>query len=359
MFLRKQEVNILSAEVRLASIGSGLIGQVHARILAQLESCNYVAISDSDPAKKAIADSYGVKFYTDYREMIEKEELDGVIVSIPNELHTPVGTYCAEHGLHVFMEKPIASSIEDAKQLIESVEKNKVQLLIGHHRRFNPLMVAMKGILQRGELGNIVGISMLWEMYKPSEYFVQGPWRKRKGGGPILINLIHEIDNLRYIYGEIDRVYAEVSNKGRGFEVEDTVGVTLRMRDGAIANILLSDTVPSKWAYEQTMGEFDHFYQGRGNIYHFFGDKASLAFPEMLKIYYPDEKKAGWQYPLKMEKLELSSASPYPEQMEHFVRVVKGEELPRTNGRDALTTLKVTMAVHESGLSHMPVEFDA
>jgi predicted dehydrogenase len=347
----------MSRKVRLASIGTGMIGQVHARALAKLDCCEYTAIADMDPARKELADSLRVKYYLDFKEMIAREKLDGVVISVPNEKHAEAGSYCADHGLHVFMEKPIASCVADAERLIESTKKNGVQLLIGHHRRFNPLINATKGILEKKELGNIVGINMLWAMYKPSDYFLNsGEWRRRKGGGPILINIIHEIDNLRYLYGEIERIYAEVNNKARNFEVEDTIGVTIRMKDGAIATILLSDTVPSKWAYEQTMGENDFFFRGKGNTYHFLGDKGSLAFPEMLKIYYEDKNRAGWQYPLKMEKLNLKSADPYPAQMEHFCKVVQGMDSPRTSGEDALQSLKVTMALRDSGLTHRAID---
>ncbi|MCK4516513.1 MAG: Gfo/Idh/MocA family oxidoreductase, partial [Spirochaetaceae bacterium] len=218
-----------------------------------------------------------------------------------------------------------------------------------------PLMTAMKGILEREELGRIVGISMIWGMYKPAEYFVEGPWRKEPGGGPILINIIHEIDNLRYMYGEIESVYAEVSNAARGFEVEDTIGLTLRLKDGAIANILLTDTAPSIWAYEATMGENDHFFPGNGNIYHFFGDQGSIAFPEMLKVSYADGSPRGWQHPLKTEHLDLKSANPYPAQIRHFCNVALGNETPRTTGRDALQSLKVTMGVIKSAKTHRRV----
>ena len=349
----------MSARARLASIGAGMIGLVHARSLSTEELCEYVAICDMDPSKKEVAESYGVAYYSDYREMIDKEKLDGVIVAVPNDGHATVGSYCADHGLHLFMDKPIAPTVAEAEVLIESAERNNVQLAIGHHRRFNPLMAAMKGILEREELGRIVGISMIWGMYKPAEYFVQGPWRKKPGGGPILINLIHEIDNLRYLYGEIASVYAEVSNATRGFEVEDTIGLTLRLKDGAIANILLTDTAPSIWAYEATMGEFDHFFPGGGNIYHFFGDKGSLAFPEMLKVSYPEGGPRGWQHPLEIEHLDLKSASPYPAQIRHFCNVVLGNETPRTTGRDALQSLKVTMAVVESGKTHRSVSISS
>jgi predicted dehydrogenase len=149
-----------------------------------------------------------------------------------------------------------------------------------------------------------------------------------------------------------------VSNAARGFEVEDTVGLTLKLTDGAIANILLSDTVPSIWAYEATMREFDHFYPCNGNIYHFFGDKGSLAFPEMLKVTYPSDGPWSWRSPVLQEHLDLKTSDPYPAQIHHFCNVVLGNETPRTSGRDALQTLKVTMAVVESGKTHAPVRIE-
>ncbi len=347
----------MKERARLASIGVGMIGTVHTKSLKREERCEYVAMCDSDPAKKEAADAAGIPFYRDYVEMIETEKLDGVVVAVPNDRHGEVGTVCADHGLHLFMEKPIAPTIAESQQLIDAAERNGVHLLVGHHRRFNPLMTAMKEIIGRGELGKIVGISMLWAMLKPDEYFVQGPWRKKPGGGPVLINLIHEIDNLRYLYGEISSVYGVVSNEARGFPVEDTVGLTLQMADGAIATILLTDTVPSIWAYEQTMAEFDHFYQGNGNIYHFFGTEASIAFPEMLKVSYPKGGPRGWQHPVQTAQLNLKTADPYPLQMRHFCNVVLGKEKPRTDGKDALQTLKVTMAVIESARTGRAIEF--
>jgi len=256
------------------------------------------------------------------------------------------------------MEKPIASTISEAQALTKSARENNMKLLIGHHRRFNPMVVATKELISRGDLGDLVGISVLWAMYKPSEYFVTGDWRRRKGGGPILINTIHEIDNLRYMYGEIERVYAEVSNKTRKFEVEDTVCATVRFKDGVLASILMSDTAPSLWGYEATMGENKFFYKTNGDIYHFLGNKASLTFPGMVKVCYADPSKMGWQYPLTTEHLDIKSSDPYPEQMSHFCRVIRGEEKPRTSGEDALRTLRVISAIIESVEKRKPITVD-
>jgi predicted dehydrogenase len=342
--------------VRLASIGAGMIGHVHAEIASGVEECEYVALCDADASKAKMAEKLGVEYYGDFREMIERETLDGVIISLPNEQHEPVGSACAEKGLHIMMEKPIASTIDDAEKLIRSARSNQIKLLIAHHRRFNPMVVATRDMVRGGELGEIVGISILWCMYKPKEYFEAGPWRKQKGGGPILINTIHEIDNLRFIYGEITRVYAETSNKIRKFEVEDTVSVSLRFKDGTPASILMSDAAPSLWGYECTMGENPFFFHTEGNIYHYLGTKASLTFPGMLKVYYADPTKVGWQHPLTTEQLPIKSKDPYPDQLRHFCRVIRGEQTPRTSGEDALQSLRVAMAVHESGLTHQPIE---
>lgn len=341
--------------VRLASIGVGMIGAVHAKFLAQLDECEYVAICDADPSMEALAKQYGTKFYTDYQTMIEEEHLDGVVIALPNEMHEPVGSACADKGLHLFIEKPIAPTLEQADKLIASAKRNHVELLVAHHRRFNPMVVATRDMIRNGELGDIVGISILWCMYKPSEYFVAGPWRAEKGGGPILINTIHEIDNLRFMCGEIDRVYAEVSNKTRKFDVEDTVSISVRFKSGMLASILMSDAAPSLWGYECTMGENPFFYPTKGNIYHFLGTKASLTFPGMRKVYYADPAKVGWQHPIATEQLDIKSQDPYPDQVAHFCKVIRGEEEPRTGGEDARKTLAWTMAVFESGQTRKPI----
>jgi predicted dehydrogenase len=342
--------------VRLASIGAGMIGQLHARLARGLADCQYVALCDPDPAKEKLAAELGAAYYRDYRQLIQRERLDAVLIAVPNEAHDAVGLDCAARGLHLFMEKPIASSLEAADRLIAGARAGGVQLYIAHHRRFNPRINRVREAVRGGELGDLVGVSVLWCMYKPSEYFTAGPWRAGKGGGPILINTIHEIDLLRYIHGELVRVYAEVSSKSRGFEVEDTVSVSLRFADGALASILMSDAAPSLWGYESTAGENPFFYPTKGDLYHFLGRKASLTFPGLVKVFYADPARMGWQHPLSTEQLEVSPCDPYVEQLQHFCRVVRGQEPPRTSGEDARRSLAVAMAVRESGATGRALE---
>ena len=285
-------------KVRLASIGAGMIGHLHAGIARRLAECEYVALSDMDPAKEKLAAELGVPYYPDFRRMIDREKLDGVIVSVPNEAHDERGRAVRRAGaaphdgeadrLHAGGRRP--ADRRRAGQQGAAADRPPPALQL-EDQRHPPDLV--KG----GELGDLVGVSVLWCMYKPSEYFAAGPWRMKKGGGPILINTIHEIDLLRYIHGEVARVYAEVSNKSRGFEVEDTVSVSMRFTDGVLASILMSDAAPSLWGYECNMGENPFFYPTKGDLYHFLGRKASLTFPGMVKVFYADPQRVGLAAP--------------------------------------------------------------
>ena len=345
--------------IRIAIIGLGMIGKVHVQSAARVSDCELVAVCDADRSREKLIEGSKTVFYSDYQKMIESEALDGVVIALPNEAHEPVGSACAEKGLNLLVEKPIAHSVEAAAKLVDTAAKNNVQILVGHHRRFNPLIETTRQIIQDGELGKLVGVSVMSAFYKPSEYFVQGPWRKEKGGGgPILINLIHEIDNLRFICGEITNVYAEVSHKGRNFPIEDTVSVSLRFDSDTVASILLTDTAPSLWAYDCSSGENPFFYRTNGNCYHFLGTEASMDFPGLNKVYYADKNRKGWQHPLSVHTTGVSIEDPYPRQLSHFCRVIRGEEQPRTSGTDALKTMKVIQAVLESGQTRQPVHLD-
>ena len=345
-------------KVRLGLIGLGLIGTPHAKTLKKLDACDLVAVSDIDEKQKENAAVSGTTFYRSYEEMIEKESLQGVVIAVPNHLHVPVGITCAQKGLHLFVEKPVAPSVSEADRLIEAAKQNGVRILVGHQRRFNPLVEKTREIVRGGGLGKLVGITITWALFKPPPYF-EGPlsWRKEKGGGPILINLIHEVDNLRYICGEINQVYAMASNQVRRFPVEDTASITLRFENGALGTVFLSDCVPSLSAYEATTGETPYIYHtNSGNCYYFYGTEALLAFPQMRKLFYSGTTQVGWNYPISEEGVTVvRGEDPYTREFRHFCGVILGKETPRTPGEDGRRTLEVILAVIRSAETGRPI----
>jgi predicted dehydrogenase len=343
--------------VRVALIGMGLIGTPHARTLRRVDDCELVAVADVDEKYRTLAEELGATFYSDYEQMIGRESLQGVIIATPNHLHATLGIACAERGLHLLVEKPITPNLADADRLIDAAKRNNVRILVGHQRRFNARVEKAREMVMGGELGTLVGVTVTWALLKPPEYF-EGPfaWRKSDGGGPILINLIHEIDNLRYICGEIEDVFAIASNRVRNFAVEDTAGATFRFENGAVGTVFVSDCVPSSSAYEATTGENPLIPRDFGNCYQFFGTKASLLFPQLKKLFYSDPAKCGWHHPISEQGVNvLAGDDPYVKELRHFARVIRGEESPRISGEDGRRTLEVALAVQRSSETGQPV----
>lgn len=339
--------------IRIAVIGAGVIGITHINILQQDPRCEVAAIADPTPAAAALAAEQGIPYYADYAEMLDKVKPDGAIIATPNALHVPVGLACAARGVPMLVEKPIADSVEASETLIAAAERAGVPLLVGHYRRFNPITQKAREVVQSGKIGKLTAVTGLYLLQKPDSYF-DIPWRKAAGGGPVLINLIHAIDDLRFICGEVETVQAACANSARGFAVEDTAAVILRFQSGALATLTLSDVVATPWAWEFTASENPFFPKQDENNYYFAGTGGGLALPKMELWSYQGEK--GWGAPLSRDKIDVRAADPFIRQMEHFCRVIRGTEKPFITGADATRTLATTLAVKKAAETGLPVK---
>ena len=196
---------------------------------------------------------------------------------------------------------------------------------------------------------------MLWALYKPEGYFGVDWKRKKPGGGPLLINLIHELDLLRHLCGEIVEVYAKASSTTRQFEVEDSIVISLEFANGALGNIFASDSSPSPWSYESTTHENKYYYPVDENCYYFLGSKQSLTFPKMELWNYESKESSGWQYPIHKSTKVPEDVDPLVEQLKHFCDVIKGDALPYVSCRDAIKSLAVVLSIIESIEKKLPI----
>lgn len=341
--------------VKLAVVGAGLIGSKHARLVHGQPECSLVGVCDPDPGRRSVAEELEAPFYRDLTALLEEQQPEGAIVATPNGTHLAVAEVCAAKGVDLLIEKPIADTLPAARSIVEVAAASGCRILVGHHRRHNPLIREARSQVQGGALGRLIAASMMWTLLKPAEYF-QVDWRcRRPQGGPILINLIHELDILRYICGEIRQVYAQSASMARGLEVEDTLSITLSFADGALGSIIASDAAPSPWSYEISSGENPYYFHTSQNCYHFLGSEGALAFPRMELWRYGDPSRAGWQHPLSRTRREVAPADPLVLQLLHFCRVVRGREPPLVDGADGARTLAVALAVQESIDRQAPV----
>ena len=322
--------------MRVAVVGAGQFGRRHIATVRAEPMCELVAVADP-----AVSD-LDVPCFSDYQEMLDQVKPDGVIIATPNALHVPVGLACVERGVPMLVEKPLADTVEASRSLVDAAERARVPLLVGHHRRHNPLIEKAREIVQGGDIGRLAAVSAMWLLQKPADYF-EIAWRREAGGGPLLINCIHDIDDLRFVCGEIEEVTAVTSSTVRGFAVEDSAAVTLRFAGGAIGTVTVSDCVAAPWSWELASGENPVYPPQQENCYFFCGTEGSLALPSMELWRYGEKK--GWYAPLFREQLNIEPADPQVKQLRHFCRVIRGEEAPRVSGADATRTLEVVQQI--------------
>ena len=346
------------AALRLAIAGGGMIGRAHAERIRGHGGCTLAGIADPSPSAAALAQEMGVPLFATLEQMLDATKPDGAVLATPNALHVSGALACIARRVPVLVEKPVADTLAEARQLVAASAASGVPVLVGHHRRHSAILETARSIIASGQLGRLVTVNGSATFRKPDSYYTEGPWRAQRGGGPILINLVHEIDNLRALLGDIVEVQALASNAARGFEVEDTVAINLRFASGVLGTFLLSDAAASPRSWEQTSGEnkrYDH--HADEDCYVIAGDQGSLEVPTMRLRHYAGER--SWWAPLASEVIAVPDVDPLLRQLDHFCAVVRGEAAPRVSAADAARTLEVTLAVAQAAASHQPMNLPA
>ena len=352
--------------LHIAVAGLGVIGREHVRVIQANPNCVLSAVVDPSPAAQQMAHSMNVPCFATLQELLHsaalphaadaqhtdaQHSLDGVILATPNALHVEQALACIAKGVAVLVEKPIATTVQEAQALVDATQvphkgAGQAKVLIGHHRAHSPLMAQAKAVVDSGRLGRLVSIVGTALFYKPDSYFDEAPWRKQAGGGPILINLIHEIHNLRMLCGDVVQVQAMSSNAVRGHVVEDTAAINFRFANGALGTFMLSDCAASARSWEQTSQENKAYssYDDE-DCYLIAGTHGSLAVPTLRLKTYANAAERSWFKPFESTRLDVQRDDPLVRQLAHFLQVIRGEAQPIVSARDGLENLKVVESI--------------
>ncbi|WP_164885826.1 Gfo/Idh/MocA family protein [Paenirhodobacter populi] len=333
--------------LNIAVIGAGAIGRTHIDTLARMPTMRLSAIVDPAAPGQALAESLGVPCLPDVAALIRTGLADAAIVATPNETHLPVSEALLRAGLPVLLEKPVAESLASALKLIEVVEETGVALLVGHHRRHNPIIRAAHEAIHSGAIGDLVMATVTCALAKPDPYF-EAAWRRTPGaGGPLLINLVHEIDLLRHFFGEIATVQAIAANARRGFAVEDTAAVCLTFENGGLATLCISDAASGPWAWDLTSGENPaRFPAHKVSAHQYAGVAGGLSLPDLTLWRHPGTP--DWTVEMQPEPLTVTPGDPYEAQLAHFADLIREGGAPRVSARDATANLIVLDAIRQA-----------
>ena len=271
----------MTSPLRIALIGAGVMGRQHHQHLQNLTEAQLCAIADPGPQAAEFAAQCGVAHFTEHRQMLAAANPEAVIVANPNALHVSTALDCIAAGVPVLLEKPVGVHLDEVSELVTASERSGVPVLVGHHRRHNPLIVRARQLIAQGALGRLTTVTALWQVHKPDSYY-DIAWRREAGAGMLLTNLIHDLDLLRHLCGEVRQVQAVTNNGVRGFANEDSAAVLLQFENGALGSLTGSDAAVAPWSWELTAGENPVYpRQADQPCYLLAGTRGALSIPQL------------------------------------------------------------------------------
>ncbi|AZN42593.1 Gfo/Idh/MocA family protein [Paenibacillus albus] len=325
--------------LKIGIIGAGMMGATHASAYANMNDAVIVGVADERTEAAKLAAAYSARSYASIAELIQAEDPDIIDICLPTDLHKAHVLYAAACRKHVFCEKPIALSVEDAMEMAEACRAAGVTFMVGHALRFSPDYMLAKRTVEDGKLGKISTVRMIREGAPPgwSAWFKD----KSRSGGVIVDLGIHELDFLRSAFGEPQRVYAKVAEEGLPGE---HAFVSVRMKSGVIAHLTAS------WALPDGFRSFLELAGTEGVLKLDSDDHKPIAVTRRSSGTGTDQPSSSWESPL--------SVSPYEAELRHFVDCIRTGAEPLITGEDAAKSLALALAAVRSAQSGEVITFE-
>jgi predicted dehydrogenase len=362
-------MRIMTGELKTALVGVGKVSDMHARALVNLKESVFTAVcSRSRDKAKEFAAKYKIRAHTDVAEMVATEGIDVVVLCTPHPNHREPAIAALEAGAHVLVEKPLASSLEDCDAMIEASGRLGKQLGVVCQRRWYPPAMRVRDAIEQGKIGKPVFGTVNMLGWRDRNYYESDPWRgtwRGEGGGVLVNQAPHQLDMLYWFMGEIEECYGHWSNLNHPYiEVEDTANAILKFKNGAVANIIVSNS--------QKPGIFGkvHVHGENGASVGVQTDGGAMFVAGMSSILEPPVNDL-WTVPGEEQMLQqwVREDSDFfnklPDKMDYFHErniedflqaVLEGKE-PMITGKAGRVTVEIFTAIYRSTRDRMPVRW--
>ena len=315
--------------INVAVIGIGNMGKHHVRNYSSLGNVNLVAVCDLDEERgKEIALKFSCKYYKNYDEMFDKEDIDAVTIAVPTKFHKEVTLNVLSKGKHVLLEKPISDNVKDAEEIIEKAKEKNLKFMIGHIERFNPAVVKLKELINQGRLGKVISIIARRV----------GPFPPQiKGSSIIIDSAVHDIDVMNYL---LDKKPTSVLSYGNcttldNLNNEDCAEILLRYLDvsGFIQVNWVTPIKIRNLSVTGTLGyaELDYITQ-KLVVYENHKSREFSDFSDVVEFAQHSKKE-----------INIENEEPLSIELKSFVGCIENDINPLVGGEDGLTTLKIAI----------------
>jgi predicted dehydrogenase len=333
-------------------VGCGRVAPRHVQSLRELEGARLAAVADIKASRaQRFANEYGAEPYTDYRDLLDRPDLDVITISTPSGLHAQMAIDAMQAGKHVIVEKPMALSLEDAGRMIAVSEATGRKLCVVLQNRYNPPMQELRAVVDSGRLGRLLLGNATVRWYRPQEYYEDewhGTWAM--DGGALMNQSIHHIDALQWLMGAPESVFAYSATLAHRMEAEDIGVASIRFRSGALG------------AVEGSTVTYPENMEGSVAI---FGEYGSLKVGGTAL-----NRKVIWKIRDALEhereaivRDEVDPPSVYGQSHKavtaDMIGAIREDRQPQTHGREGRKSLALVLAMYESARAGVPVSVAA
>ena len=343
--------------MKYALIGCGRISTNHVKAVIN-NNLEFVAVCDIVPehmenvlSKHGLQADPSIRRYTDYKKMIEENEIELVGIATESGLHAEIALYCIEHGIHVIIEKPMAMSMKDADRIIRLSEENHVKVSACHQNRFNIAVQEMRKALEAGRFGRLSHGSIHVRWNRNREYYTQAPWRGTwaQDGGALMNQCIHGIDLLRWMMGnEIDEVYGVTKRQFHDYlEAEDIGMAVVKFKNGAVATIEGTTNV-----FPQNLEETLYLFGEKGTV------KLGGTSTNNIDVWnFADETEKDQKNKGLEEQTSNVYGNGHTSLYADVIDAIKSDRAPSVDAYAGRNALELVLAVYKSQKEGRPVKF--
>lgn len=332
-------------DLGVAIVGGGKAGAVHAAALRGLKGAVLRAVADPADAGEALARSHGADYARSFAEVLARSDIDVVTLCTPSGLHCEQSLAAAAAGKHVIVEKPMATSLEDADRMVEVFTGQGVKLAVVHQRRFGPDIAQLKRALEDGALGKVLYANAKVYAHRTANYYREsGGWRGTQeldGGGALINQGIHCIDILNWVVGPVQRVFASTARIKHRIETEDTAHASL-----VYSSLAMGSVEVTTCAYRKSKSVIE--VEGTLGRVTLDGYRISECDGPKLSRYFLDESDPS------CEEWSLHRM-----QFQAIFDALRRRDQPPVSGHDAREALRIVLAIYESSRSGLPVDISS
>jgi predicted dehydrogenase len=351
-----------------AIIGCGKVGYTHALAYKTLPESNFVAVYSRNSTKAAaLAEEFGVKAYSDLGSMLQNPDVNVVSICTPPHVHPDLALACADHGVHLLLEKPLAFDLKGCDRIVSTVDEAGIKLGVISQRRFYEPVQRVRHAIDDGKVGRPILGTLVLLSWRDEAYYNMDAWRGRwdtEGGGVLLNQAVHQIDLFQWLMGPIDELSGYRANLNHPYiEVEDTALAMLRFRNGALGMILLSNSQkPGLYGKIHVHGENGASVgvQTDGGSAFISGVTEEVEPPinDIWTVPGEEHLLAKWQDEDRIRCASIDVMTHYHKlQIQDFLRAVMEVREPAVTGREGRKPVEVATAIYRSQRDERPVKF--